>query len=175
VRHSDYFRRALAGCWKEAEESAVSLDDVEAEAFEMSTKACVFGDRFVAPSFERAASNYLALAIQQHIYIEAIDQQDLIYAFENIPADRVIVQCLVDEFCVSWNDDVDIYSAIAMGRLPPEVLCRVAKRFQEMTTMSSIENLRIRCYLEHESEKKKEMCESLHIRWDQDKELAFFD
>jgi hypothetical protein len=29
VRHSEYFRKALAGPWKEAEEQAIILEDVE--------------------------------------------------------------------------------------------------------------------------------------------------
>ncbi|KAJ4378227.1 hypothetical protein N0V86_005927 [Didymella sp. IMI 355093] len=35
LRHSEYFKRALNGSWKEAEERAITLEDVECEIFEL--------------------------------------------------------------------------------------------------------------------------------------------
>ncbi|KAF1835098.1 hypothetical protein BDW02DRAFT_455322, partial [Decorospora gaudefroyi] len=82
--HSEYFRTAYNGRWKEAEEG-VTLEDVEIEVFNffvhwlytqqlpalryfhdatdsngLLLKTCVFGDRFLAPVFRRLVHNEYA-------------------------------------------------------------------------------------------------------------------
>ncbi|KAF2625380.1 hypothetical protein BU25DRAFT_473967 [Macroventuria anomochaeta] len=79
-QHSEYFRKALSGPWKEADEGCVRLEDVESGPFnifvdwlysekiaqqddnppdekgarDMELEAIALGDRFLAPAFVRA-------------------------------------------------------------------------------------------------------------------------
>jgi hypothetical protein len=68
-----------------------------------------------------------------------------------------------------------MYGPAAMSSLPVGILRRVAKRFQEKSTKGGSFKVKRRCYYEHESEREKERCGRLHMRWDKDMELAFFE
>lgn len=79
----------------------VSNDDLDCDEIRLKValQAYVFGDRFPASDFRPA--NELFVETSDHRYYFCADSgSDLVsYAFENIPADRVILQYLVDQYC----------------------------------------------------------------------------
>jgi len=153
-------------------EEALSAGDEQADA---CIKGYAFGDRFCAPGFCHATSNFLAGTFKG--YFDSSDQLCLStsYAFDNIPSDRVILQSFVDDYCLWWSDADHDCSLDVQERLPSAFRRRAMKRFQELNTMSAEEKGKKRCYMEHVSDVEKEDCQALHMRYDEKKDLAYFE
>ncbi|KAI4685085.1 hypothetical protein J4E81_008897 [Alternaria sp. BMP 2799] len=167
--HSEYFRTAFNGHWKESDEG-VTLEDVEVEVFNVFVhwlyaqslpvksrdfahiardkgdkgeegyneveheyglgllKACVFGNRFLAPAFERLTHNQ---------YIDHLAKCDsgvrydqIIFAWDNFKEDSEILTVMVDNQCLRWEVGADDAEEQGLrAELPQDFLIRVMLRF----------------------------------------------
>lgn len=150
------------------------VEHAEAEALETCTKAYIFGDRFLAPEFRRAANNCFADAMRHTYVLLTSYTGTLAHAFENIPADRVIVQALVDDYCACWNGrDDSIYGPTTMSCFPLAILRCMINQMRDEYLFVDIH--KGRCYLEHASDEEMKACADMHMRWDEETELAFFE
>lgn len=127
-------------------------------------KAYVFGDRFLVPEFRRAVNNSF---VGHKLYQQASKLYSLaIYAFENIPADRPILQFLVDKHCFEWVADLDTkYDLEYYQKLPHNFLVRVMRRYNSLY-LNSGHGFEEGCYLEHTSNEEKAECAGCHVRFD---------
>lgn len=76
------------------------LDKPAEELLLIPMKASIFGDRFLAPEFRRAANKAFVTAIHNCNQFTGVGRKAVEFAFkEPILADRVILQCLVHMFC----------------------------------------------------------------------------
>ncbi|KAF2833633.1 hypothetical protein CC86DRAFT_12548 [Ophiobolus disseminans] len=154
VHHSEYFRKALSGPWKEAEGDLVTLDDVEPcivtlfvhwlytqqlpldnnewvrmeiveekqywrdEWLHVCFKAYVFGDRFLVPKLSRVVNNLFAETLNSCYYSDKPGLLSACYAFDKIPSNCIILQCLVDLYCAYYSPSRLGYDLTAMDVLP---------------------------------------------------------
>ena len=128
---SEYFCTAYNGLWKEAVEG-VTLEDVEVEVFSifvhwlytqqmptyednrkydisedfgfMLLKAYVFANRFLIADYERIVHNLFI----DHIFdCECAMYKQIIFAYENLPKDSLILELMVETQCVYWSTTLD--------------------------------------------------------------------
>jgi hypothetical protein len=138
-------------------------------------KAYALGERFDIPAFSCAANNLFANNIPLYYPVHQSGLSLACYAFQNIRSDRVILQNLVDKYCVSYDFDGSGYSLEGMGDLPIKFLRRTIHRFQELSEMSAREKRERRCYLEHDLDEEKKECGALHMWYVEEFDLAFFE
>lgn len=149
------------------------------EQFLIGLKAYVFGDRFLSDAFRCAVNAMLARAIEEDFYVKA-DRNHLaiVFAFVNIPAERPILQCFVDDFCQYWTESSDTEGeAEALRDLPPAFMACVARRLAVMAkcTKGSFSSS-MRCYTEHASEEEKSKCVGrLHMNYHEKREFGYFE
>ncbi|KAF1358717.1 hypothetical protein EJ07DRAFT_122576 [Lizonia empirigonia] len=196
--HSEYFRKALQGSWKEAQEGVVRLKDVEPSEFNIFVhwlynqrlpethdydawdiifevslpyighlrfciQAYILGDRLLAPAFRRAV-NSIAVSTWP---MEGSSARALLpiyrLAFANIPADRLILQFLVNDFCFDWREQIDDDNT-ALNDLPQYFTVRALRRYSEIVKMSEEERNKKHCFLEHSSKEEQDSCsKGLHL------------
>ena len=135
-------------------------------------RAYVFGDRFLAPEFRRAVNN---ASVKHTPRGASFFYEDgcfsVAYAFENIQPSSVLLQHLVDMYCTAWNEDIDDFNPQTFDDLPNSFIRRVIQRLKCYCRHTEEK----RCYLEHASEQEKKKCLALHIEYDEDDEIAFFE
>jgi len=102
-------------------------------------KAYVLGDRILVDKFRRLVNNVFADALKKDWFAEPARLKSFSYAFLNIPSDRVILQCMVDDHCVYWPENITEYdfdggdddaeaTLKAMKELPHNFLMRAMLR-----------------------------------------------
>lgn len=124
-------------------------------------QAFVFGDRFLAPAFRAVAMDGFALLGMDP---DSTDEfyHLVVYAFDNIPADSIMLQYLVDRFCEIWNG----FSNDTPPKGLPEVfLFRCLRRFAETRDMDSDSYSKEQCCIEHLTAVGQEKCakEKIHM------------
>ncbi|KAH4107729.1 hypothetical protein HBI56_169460 [Parastagonospora nodorum] len=201
VHHSEYFKRALRGAWKEAHKDLVTIEDVEPVVFNiflhwlytqqipnsldyeewdqvMGTKgtsdledamtrvqAYSFGDRFLVPNFRRTMNEAFVDMMVADVLPDPSKVDDLVvWAFENVPSDRPLLQLLVNQFCDDWNNfPVSATEIEALKTLPGSFLARVVTRYNQL---KNYPNNDIQCcYLEH-TDYELESCTKTHMVFD---------
>ena len=154
---SEYFCTAYNGLWKEAVEG-VTLEDVEVEVFSifvhwlytqqmptyednrkydisedfgfMLLKAYVFANRFLIADYERIVHNLFI----DHIFdCECAMYKQIIFAYENLPKDSLILELMVETQCLYWSTTLD-NEVETQSRLdlPKEFFIQVMVRFAEL-------------------------------------------
>ncbi|KAH7094591.1 hypothetical protein FB567DRAFT_574567 [Paraphoma chrysanthemicola] len=178
IHHPGYFRNALRGSWKEAQEGVVTLADVDSGIFNVFVewlykgdvpttawawltvaqhpnpsasepniefdflltilKAYVLGDRLLSPHFRSASwSRFLRHAFwirPGHDDLGASNFYRLVlYAYQSIPCQSVVLQWLADALCLHWShaDDKPEH-LVAQKNLPSTFLLRVMRRYSEV-------------------------------------------
>ncbi|KAL1797231.1 hypothetical protein ACET3X_003837 [Alternaria dauci] len=163
-KKSEYFRTAYNGRWKEAEEGVTLEDvevgvfkffvhwlytqqlpdydeddeDDESENGEddslqglggMLLKACAFGHRFLIKDFERITHNRYV-----KYFMHCTWYTHVIYAYNNLPAQSLLLKLMVEKQCINWSSDFDNKRNKEEERrhdLPKEFLIQVMVRFAE--------------------------------------------
>ncbi|KAJ4333155.1 hypothetical protein N0V95_009494 [Ascochyta clinopodiicola] len=210
VFHSEYFRKALQGPWKEAEEGLVRLDDVEPAEFNvfvhwlynlqlpekhsyqawnrifendelpvmdlflLRIRAYALDDRLLAPTFRRAVNS--VIVSDWHAEVRDAVTLALTYqwAFANIPADRLVLQFLVNDFCDFWHERRDADN-VGMKGFPHAFTLRVVRRYSQLVQLSVKKPVKTHCYIEHSSKKEQDDCETeLHMTYDAEKDFGNF-
>jgi hypothetical protein len=121
-------------------------------------KAYAFGDRFLAPNFCKVSNNFFVDTIKTcTLYaISEPSRTSISYAFDNIPGDIVILQCLVDIFCMDYGAKRSFPHLVFLEAFPRAFLRRVIYRFRQLSLMSKADKEEEnRCYLEHASDEEK--------------------
>jgi hypothetical protein len=158
--HSEYFRAALNGSWKEAEDRVVTLEDVEPDAFEVfvdwlytqqipaelkeqldnfaTTDAAAkllfgaysLGDRVSTPAFCQMINN---LTVDYYISGASAQWGTITDAFDILPPRCPILRALVDIHCWLWNpdDDDEGEKMELLLASPREFLGRAIRRYSE--------------------------------------------
>jgi hypothetical protein len=154
------------------EESTKDDDLWWQEAFLVCLKAYVFGDRFLLPTFRQAVNNFFVRVLTDTCFLKPYRWLAISYAFANVPADRLILQLLVDECCNEWHEGIDTEEDfVAQRKLPAQFLLRVMRRSNEMRHDI---NTSTRCYEEHGSEQEKARCRCVHMMYDEDADYGYF-
>jgi len=121
-------------------------------------KACVFGDRFMAFSFKKAAHNqYISEKDIKVPWYEHIK-----YAFENLAEDDLLLTAQVDFHCYAWDPNQDDEDELEVRpQLPNSFFVRVMMRYQQLISVSSDENTLKTCpYHLHDTEEERKACPS---------------
>jgi hypothetical protein len=162
AHHSEYFRGALSGNFRETDDGVVLLDDVMAEVFDIfvdwlyekrlpdcfgtpgvykdrvSIKyhAYVLADRLVVPGMKKEIMDrlFVILATPRNYPAYGV----ITFAFRNLPEKDPLLQLLVDSFCV--NDGISLYPAThapskQIMEVPHEAFVRL---FQKMHAISGL-------------------------------------
>lgn len=152
------------------------------QTLDMCVNAYVFGDRFLVPAFcHEANSLFAATMVEKSPYRNNERRQSIVYAFETLPSNRIILQLMVDDYCKYWEDeDTENYGGEAMSKFPPAFLRRMSKGFLELDRKNlEFRISKKRCYEEYESKFRKEflraVTEKLHLRWGGEKQLGYFE
>ncbi|KAF1955500.1 hypothetical protein CC80DRAFT_415162 [Byssothecium circinans] len=147
-------------------------------------KAYELGDRLLADEYRRTANNALAKQLVDELLFGREDFYKLvIYAFEHIAEDRIVLQFLVDYFCKFPN--YEILGESPMGteeialrqELPRAYMLRVIHEKCDPRLLgfcNGERDERERCYLEHAGEKEQAKCPKLHMDFDEREGLAHF-
>ncbi|KAI4960045.1 hypothetical protein J4E86_001664 [Alternaria arbusti] len=153
THHSDYFRKALSGTWKEAKDGVVSLDDIEPGVFNLFLEwmytqqvPVIWADysrimnRSVTPLdickiklyvfADRFAVPVLRTAMNRQIVQDSdagppveLGYKSIIYAFENLPPSDPLLDLFVDRHYVEWSG-----YKVPMLQLPHDFLLRFFER-----------------------------------------------
>jgi hypothetical protein len=115
-------------------------------------KALVFGDRFMAPKFYRKINNQLTdELIRSHPSYNIV-----IYAFNNLPAEKQVLKVLVDTHCRFWSPAMDNNEEAALKvELPHEFLLKVMEAYAGGARKKK---LNVCDYHEHENDAEKAQC-----------------
>lgn len=94
------------------------------------------------------------------------------WAFENITADRLLLQCLVDNFC-RYRDQAEDgeKDGCALTKFPPAFVLRALRRFSQTRGEAKLADWQ-RCYHEHASEKQRLRCRLRHFKYDESKDCS---
>jgi len=137
-------------------------------------QAYLFGDRFLIPTFRRTINEAFVGMIATDDMADLPNVNDLVvWAFENIPSDRPLLQLLVNQFCDGWEDlPVRAAEMEALKTLPGSFLARVVTRYNQL---KNYPNNDIKCcYLEH-SDDELQSCTKTHMVFDQTIEYGYFN
>ena len=162
MHHSGYFRKALAGPWKEAEERLITLDDVDVPPFN------IFIHWLYTQSIPKNIDEWVKVSEAKKWKIEVVELKALvladrfivpefqramnnnlvagrmkhapyyelvIHAFENLPPSSPILKLLVDTHCLHWEprtDENDQEEMELRPGLPHDFLIRVMIRYAEL-------------------------------------------
>lgn len=162
MHHSGYFKKALAGPWKESEERVVTLDDVEITPFNIlvhflytsqipsSTDEWSKISQAKMWKIEVVELKLLVLADRFHMpELLQLVNNDLvgsrmkhapyyelvIYAWENLPEGSPILRLLVDTHVANWEpktDEGDQEEMELRPELPHEFLVKAMIKFAEV-------------------------------------------
>ncbi|KAI4629083.1 uncharacterized protein J4E87_003344 [Alternaria ethzedia] len=200
--HSEYFRTAFNGRWKESDEG-VTLEDVDPEVFnlfvhwlyaqalpnnaksilrlaeetdpvypmhpsrgyhawELVLKCGMFGDRFLTPAFHHLAHNtFVNVQFGEGVDggASGVSYATIIWAFDNLPSDSLILAMMVDLQCTAWNEEQDDEEEKShLSQLPNEFLVAVMLKQNKIRVCDETTELSACDYHLHESEEKKKAC-----------------
>lgn len=150
-----------------------SEDHINDQILLLCVKAYAFGDRFIATDFRRAVNNHFEYNLYDKEFGDGL-RIAAAYAFKNIPTNRSIVQCLVDNLTDAWAHSDEEFGLHMQEELPCECIRRIMARFRELYhelyTMSDVKvkNWKlVRCYSEHATTEEKDECGCSHMRYDE--------
>lgn len=154
--------------------------DCDQNCLHVTLRAYVFGDRFLTPEFHRAANELFIDTNQkeQYYFCNEIGCELVSYAFENILADRAILQYMVDQYCEEWDDSNSDYGLQSMGDLPRAFVRRTAKCFQQkanyLQEKAEDEEESERCYEEHASIMEANKCPGMRMEYNKEHDYISF-
>ncbi|KAF1834986.1 hypothetical protein BDW02DRAFT_620594, partial [Decorospora gaudefroyi] len=161
VHHSEYFRKALTGPSKGAQEGVVNLEDVEPDKFVLvnifvhwlytqSLPPCTEWDRMVDTVNDRSLLKMKAYAFADRFLVPELRRMVnnsfvaftdlgcaaalLCYtqeAYATIPVDRPILQLLVDAHCERWTPCVEVHLPNMLAEYPHAFVVRALRRMHE--------------------------------------------
>ncbi|KAH7094574.1 hypothetical protein FB567DRAFT_600176 [Paraphoma chrysanthemicola] len=143
-------------------------------------KAYIFGDRFIAPGFRRAAHNMFATDFQRNNMWYYSRVPSITLAFANIPSNRVILQLIADNYRLRWETDelpLWVFTPTEQARLPGALLTRIMRSYREVGKGTKAEETALfqsRCYLEHQDEEEKGKCSKKHMIYNAEADCAYF-
>ncbi|KAF2035346.1 hypothetical protein EK21DRAFT_54309, partial [Setomelanomma holmii] len=172
TEYSEYFKRALNGQWKEAQEGVVSLDDVKCRVFQIFVKrlytaqlpeaedwvsptilqvamvdACALADRIVSPAFDRAFRSKIVTCSVNSSKPPAY--ATIISAFDILPPQDPILRLLVDSHCHRYKeaDDLEDEEELELrDQLPHEFLVRTMIRYSRIGSTLFLRQLKASDY-----------------------------
>jgi hypothetical protein len=117
-------------------------------------KLYIFADRFGIPELQNRANNHL---IWNFIGAEtSLWHEMIIHAFDNIPANRKILQAIVDARCACWGDEDDgPEDQGGQTMLPHDFLLRTSLRYKDLMNGKAFDELQAWDYYEFGSEAEK--------------------
>lgn len=133
-------------------------------------------NEFCALNVYNALNNYFVDQWCNHDmrYISAVDMQDLLeYMWEHLPRDKVMLQFLVDEYCLAYH----LLELSDFEGPSSSLLVRCVKRFSELRDVAGERHglpFRNRCYLEHASLDEKQECAGMHMVYDERTSHGYF-
>jgi hypothetical protein len=133
------------------------------------------GDRLLNPVFRRKMAFLLDDNLDGQFFSHSPCQTLVRRAFSNLPQSCIILQKLIDIYCLNWDVDHSNYSLKTQNELPRDFLRRVTHKLHQLGKMTEEEKKQKRCYLEHATQISQQDCAALHYRWDPEKELGFFE
>ncbi|KAF1955468.1 hypothetical protein CC80DRAFT_415410, partial [Byssothecium circinans] len=159
--------------WWEAKHADVNKDGLHVVL--PLAKAYALGDRIMAPVFRRAVNSQFITNCEDRLLHTCSVYEVAIWAFNNIPADRPILQFLADFHCKRWYPGGDrVEEARLYDELPPSFLLRGFRKAKERP-FAAFGN---RCYIEHESVAEKNKCWArknvMHMVYNSQLDLAEF-
>lgn len=168
--------------WEVATQKEFWPFDVEARRL-LAIKAYVFADRFIVSTFRRTLSARATTPIldalkdvRQIIFEETSPLVN--YAFTHVPADRPLLQFLVDDFCCRWQEDLDLAEEMdLLKELHSAFLLRVmrvTRRFSEILRERGEAKTKC-CYLEHASDKKEKAFKAQHMVYNEEREYGYLE
>ncbi|UPX17197.1 uncharacterized protein EKO05_0007566 [Ascochyta rabiei] len=163
VKHSEYFKKALMGPWKEAEDRVVRIEDVESYTFDvfvdwLHTKRLPELDQHWRPEDDGPDGRQTTMAyVQAYVFGDRFQAQGfkhdmsqklfdgfiqhvpfydtIIYAYAHLPEEDDLLQLLVKVQCAHWESEIGEGQEIdERKRLPTDFLVRVMVRFGEFGT-----------------------------------------
>ncbi|OAG07186.1 uncharacterized protein CC84DRAFT_1204755 [Paraphaeosphaeria sporulosa] len=193
MHHLEYFKKALTGNWKEAQEGILFErgkpdhyyydcgccgDDEEhyqnPSKCLPSIQAYVLANRLVAYSFRRDAGELANNLLNSRMFTLSNLYMMVPYAFEHIPPTRPILQHLGDRFCGMKRKPEDIEKLVEVEtKLPVAFTRKVVRRYQELVESSKTGNGIRRCYNAH-TDSEEEQCGRLHMKRNDKTELGHF-
>jgi hypothetical protein len=143
--------------------------------------AYVLGDRLLAANFRCAITKDLTQMLKTHHFWNAAGVETVIFAFKNIPADRVILQYLVEDYRYHWNASTcawirkEEYAVAAQASLPAPFLLRVMRSYHEAECQRGLKKEKGRCFEEHVTQGEESECDQKHMFYDYEKDHGYFD
>lgn len=122
-------------------------------------KAYALGDRLITPAFCRATNNVCHSIFHSSSWICIDISPSVQLAFSELPQGCVLLQKLIDTYCIDWNDDYSNYSLEIRNKLPIEFHRRTANKLHELSKMNTAERKQKRCYLEHANDADKKLAQ----------------
>lgn len=136
----------------------------------------IFADFCGIPVLRRSMNHEISWWCRVHAVKKHMSLQNAIMmAWNVIPHDRVIWESLVEAYLGAWDFGNPDYSATALEQLPSTFIKRVMRRAAELARRSQEDKDKFRCYLEHADDEEKQKCPDLHMRYDEELEVAFFE
>ncbi|KAF1849756.1 uncharacterized protein K460DRAFT_3178 [Cucurbitaria berberidis CBS 394.84] len=157
VYHSEYFRSALSGKFRETDDGVIVLNDIDTDAFDIFVdwiyetklptridtdapgdgrtsvkyRAYVLAEKLLATDFKRILMDLIFTVIRNKHANPA--SALIIYAFENLPEKDAMLRLLVDAWCVhdSLNRMGDDDKAL-LPQLPQVFLCGVIMKLNQL-------------------------------------------
>lgn len=148
--------------------------DIYNKMFLETIKAYAFSIRFVVPPFGRALVPGLNYLCDGYEWSDARARKAITYAFDNIPADRIVLERLVENYCFNCSRYDKDYSLAAFQELPAAFARRVMMRFLEMKNIESTDQDEERCYIEHSNDAEEGRCIYQHMNYDAQHDVAHF-
>jgi hypothetical protein len=149
--------------------------DLEDAILILLIKAYVFADRFLAISFREEVSRALSVHIREYPIERTTRSLVVKYAFDHVPLERPILQCLVDDYCFFWFEDgYGLEDIQAQQEMPRSFYMRVTRRLSEIYRNSGVKVKNKRCYVDHALVQEKESCKLAHMIYDETRDFGRF-
>ena len=131
-------------------------------AWELVLKCGMFGDRFLTPAFHHLAHNtFVNVQFGEGVDggASGVSYATIIWAFDNLPSDSLILAMMVDLQCIAWNEEQDDEEEKRdLSQLPNEFLVAVMLKQNKIRVCDETTELSACDYHLHESEEKKKAC-----------------
>ncbi|KAJ4333154.1 hypothetical protein N0V95_009493 [Ascochyta clinopodiicola] len=163
----------------------------------MCLKAFVFGDRFFAHDFQRAAHQKFEEVLFDYPIWQVDGGAMIRYAYDNVPSHHPLLQYIADVYrhkmcfweaerkSVGLEDDEEDwasqFSISDQRSLPFDLLLRVNKGVQqhgfdlETKPLEPFTWMEEHCYFEHASDNEKKKCGKLHVEYDEYMGYGFYE
>lgn len=102
-------------------------------------KAYALGDRLITPAFCRATNNVCHSIFHSSSWICIDISPSVQLAFSELPQGCVLLQKLIDTYCIDWNDDYSNHSLEIRNKLPIEFHRRTANKLHGLSKMNTAE------------------------------------